>query len=103
MNRSPEVEAFYVSWKWRRCRKAYAESVGKICERCRSRGIIETGSKENPLETHHKIALTDENINNPNITLNWDNLELLCKHCHDQERERKKKRWKIEPDGHVTI
>ncbi|QUA53777.1 HNH endonuclease [Aristaeella lactis] len=103
MNRSAEVEAFYVSWKWRRCRKAYAESVGKICEECLKEGVIETGSKENPLETHHKIELTDENINDPNITLNWDNLELLCKKHHDMKRKKKEKRWKIGPDGHVTV
>lgn len=50
MNRSQAVEAFYTTWKWRNCRKAYAKSVGKMCERCRSRGVIEVGSKKNPLE-----------------------------------------------------
>ena len=103
MNRSAAIEAFYVSWKWRKCREAYAKSVGNVCERCRSRGIIEVGSKKNPLETHHIIPLTDDNINDPNITLNWNNLELLCKRCHDEERARKAKRWKIGPDGHVTV
>ena len=34
---------------------------------------------------HHKIALTPENINDPNITLNWENLELLCQDCHNKE------------------
>lgn len=103
MNRSQAVEAFYTTWKWRNCRKAYAKSVGKMCERCRSRGVIEVGSKKNPLETHHKIPLTDDNINDPNITLNWNNLELLCKRCHDEERARKAKRWKVGPDGRVTV
>ena len=103
MNRSAAVEAFYVSGRWRKCRKAYAKSVGNMCERCRSRGIIETGSKKNPLETHHKIPLTDDNINDANITLNWNNLELLCKKCHDEERGKKPKRWRVDPDGHVTV
>lgn len=103
MNRSAAIEAFYVSWKWRKCRTAYAKSVGNMCERCRRRGIIEVGSKKNPLETHHIIPLTDDNINDPNITLNWNNMELLCKRCHDEERARKAKRWKIGPDGHVTV
>ena len=65
MNRSAAVEAFYVSWTWRKCRTAYAKSVGNMCERCRKRGVIEVGSKKNPLETHHKIPLTDDNINDP--------------------------------------
>ena len=103
MNRSAEVEAFYVSWKWRKCRKAFAESKGNLCERCMSRGLIQAGSKDRPLEVHHKIPITADNVNDPMVTLNWENLELLCKECHDQERERKAKRWKVGPDGRVTI
>ena len=67
------------------------------------RGIIEAGSKDRPLEVHHKIPLTPENVRDTNITLNWDNLELLCKSCHDEERERKAKRWRIGPGGQVII
>ena len=103
MNRSAAVEAFYVSAKWRKCRTAYAKSVGNLCEKCRKRGIINPGTKEQPLETHHKIRLTDENINDPSITLNWDNMELLCKKCHDEEREKKAKRWKVLPNGKVVL
>ena len=67
------------------------------------RGLIEPGSKDRPLEVHHKIPITPENVNNPQITLNWDNLELLCKTCHDQERERRQKRWQIREDGKVIL
>lgn len=31
---------------------------------------------------HHKIELTPMNIDKPEITLNWDNLELVCRNCH---------------------
>ena len=103
MNRSKKVEAFYTSWKWRKCRKAFAESKGNLCERCLARGIINAGSKEKPLETHHKIPLTDENVDNPKVSLNWDNLELLCKSCHDEEREMKPKRWNVDAAGRVTV
>lgn len=68
------------------------------------RGIIEAGSKDRPLEVHHKIQLTADNITDPNIALAWSNLELLCKSCHDEERERKGgKRWKIGKDGRVIL
>jgi len=67
------------------------------------RGVIETGSKDRPLEVHHKIPLTEENITDPKVSLNWENLELLCKACHDEERDRKEKRWRIGPDGEVHI
>ena len=103
MNKSALVEAFYVTWKWRKRRKQFAESRHYLCERCLKRGIIEPGSKEQPLEVHHKVPLTPENIKNPDITLGWSNLELLCKKCHDEERERKAKRWRIGPDGRVIL
>ena len=103
MNRSAEVEAFYVSWTWRRCRKAFADSKGNLCERCMKRGRINAGSKDRPLEVHHKIPLTAENIHDQKVTLNWNNMELLCKDCHDEERERKQKRWKVGPDGKVIL
>lgn len=103
MNRSQAVESFYVSWIWRKCRKAFAESKGNICERCLKRGIIEPGSKDRPLEVHHKIPLTADNVQDPKISLNWENLELLCKACHDEERERKTKRWRVDEDGSVIL
>lgn len=103
LNRAPEVESFYTSWIWRKCRKAFAESKGNLCERCLSRGIVQPGSKAQPLEVHHKIPLTADNVKDPNIALNWERLELLCKTCHDEERERNAKRWKVGEDGHVVI
>lgn len=103
MNRSAAIEAFYVSWEWRKRRKKILKSRHYLCERCLKRGIIETGSKKQPLEVHHKIPLTDDNINDPNITLGEDNLEVLCKKCHDEEREKKQKRWKVGTDGKVIL
>ena len=103
MNKSAEVEAFYVSWTWRRCRKAFADSKGNLCERCLKRGKVNAGEKDRHLEVHHKIPLTAENIHDPKVTLNWNNLELLCKDCHDEERERKQKRWKVGPDGKLIL
>lgn len=71
---------FYNSKQWRDCRKVYRakrRSIdGGMCERCR---------EEPGLEVHHKIWLTPENINDVNISLNWDNLELLCEACHNRE------------------
>ena len=103
MNRSQAIEAFYTSYKWRKCRAAFIKFKGGLCEKCLRRGIINPGSKEQPLEAHHKIPLTDENIHDPKVTLNWDNMELLCKPCHDEEKERKAKRWKVGTDGKVIL
>lgn len=103
MNRSAAVELFYTTRKWRKCRKSFMESRGKLCEECLKEGIINPGSKEQPLEAHHKIPLTDDNINDPNITLNWDNMEALCKKHHDMKKPGRKKRWTVDEDGKVTI
>ena len=103
MNRSEAVEAFYVSWKWRKCKKAFAKSKGNLCEECLKEGIINPGTKDQPLEAHHKIPLTDDNINDPSITLNWDNMELLCKKHHDKKKKRNTKRWRVLPDGRVVL
>ncbi len=71
---------FYNSKEWKKCREAYKQSVNGLCERCLANGKYVAGE-----EVHHKIYLTPENINNPDITLNWDRLELLCATCHSKE------------------
>ena len=103
MNRSTEVESFYTSRRWRKCRTSFANAKGNLCEECLARGIIEPGSNEQPLEVHHKIPLTAENIKDPRITLNWENLQLLCKDCHDKKKARKEKRWRCDEFGHVSL
>ena len=34
---------------------------------------------------HHKNYISAKNIYNPEITLNFENLELLCIDCHNKE------------------
>lgn len=96
------ANAFYSSGAWKRCRREFAKSRGYVCERCLKKGLIVAGTREQPLEVHHKIPLTPENIGRPEITLNWDNLELLCKDCHETERQRAQRRWRVDKDGTVT-
>ena len=94
------ASAFYRSQPWIKCRTAYRESRGNLCERCLAKGIINAGTKDDPLEVHHKIKLTPENINDPAVSLNWDNLELLCKQCHiDEHFAWKRRRWRYDRDG----
>ena len=86
--RDPIKETFYHSKLWRDCRNAYAKNVGWICERCKNRNVnYEKRDKEyfKQFIVHHKIYLTDENINDYSISLGFNNLELLCKACHNKE------------------
>lgn len=71
---------FYGSRAWKRCRASYILSVNGLCERCLANGKYVPGD-----EVHHKIYLTPKNIDNPEITLSFSNLELLCATCHSKE------------------
>lgn len=72
------AKAFYNSKAWKLCRDAYiAERImidGGLCEECQKNlGYI----------VHHKVQLTSDNINDPDITLNHELFRYVCKDCHD--------------------
>ena len=69
------AKSFYNSLAWKKCREAYIISKYGLCERCKEPGLI----------VHHKKELNPISINDPNITLSWNNLELLCQDCHNKE------------------
>lgn len=71
------AKAFYKSKAWIDCRNAFIKSVFGLCNRCGRPGYI----------VHHKEVLTPNNINDPNVTLNWDKLEYLCQECHNKEHD----------------
>lgn len=71
------AKEFYSSKAWKQTRAYIYKRDCGLCVRCGSPGEI----------VHHKIHLTKRNINNPAITLNEDNLELLCRECHAIEHE----------------
>ena len=50
---------------------------------------------------HHIKPITRENINDPSITLNLDNLQALCWDCHAAVHHPTGKRYKIDKDGRV--
>lgn len=72
------AKSFYKSPQWQRCRNSYIKTRmaidGGLCEECGTKlGYI----------VHHKQMLTPENITDPEISLNFKNLEYVCKDCHD--------------------
>jgi len=92
------AEKLYKSKAWQKCRKAYASSVGGLCERCLSRGVFTPGEI-----VHHRIHLNPGNVSDPDITLNFANLELLCRDCHGKEHGKTEKRFKVDELGRVQI
>ena len=88
---------FYKTKAWRDTREAYFKMSGGLCELCLQKGQIVAGEI-----VHHKIELTPNNINNPEITLNPDNLMLVCRECHAKLHENRR-RYIVDENGHVTV
>jgi len=89
---------FYSSKAWQKCREgfiAYRISIdGGMCQVCRERlGYI----------VHHKKELTPDNITDPDVALNWRNMQYVCHECHNEIHEAFTRRRDImfTPDGDV--
>jgi 5-methylcytosine-specific restriction endonuclease McrA len=52
---------------------------------------------------HHRTYLAPQNIHNPELTLNWANLEALCQDCHNREHHRGERRSRYEFDENGNI
>jgi len=68
------LKTFYGSHRWTKCRNAYFVAVYGLCEKCGAPGEI----------VHHKepICLNDLKHNIDKV-FGWDNLELVCRQCHE--------------------
>jgi 5-methylcytosine-specific restriction enzyme A len=75
MNNRRVGDKVYHSTAWRKLRRSYYTQQYGLCERCGRPGDI----------VHHKIPITTDNVDNPEITLNEELLELLCISCHNKE------------------
>ena len=90
------AKAFYKSRAWRDCRDAYAASKAFLCEECLKKGMYVPGKI-----VHHRVHLSPENISDPNVTLNWKNLKLVCQDCHAREHVTLK-RYAWDSDGNLV-
>ena len=70
-------KAFYKSKGWKKVREYVFNRDNGVCMDCLDKGRLTPGK-----EVHHIVFLTPDNINDPDITLNEDNLITLCKECH---------------------
>lgn len=69
----------YRTSAWKKVRCAYL-SEHPVCERCKALGRIRPAT-----QVHHRIHLTEQNVGDPNVSLNFENLESLCDECHAKE------------------
>ena len=81
-------EQFYKSKKWESFRKVI------ISERTDADGYVHCCECGKPilhkydLIIHHKIELTDANVNDAHVSLNPDAVECICFRCHNKLHER---------------
>lgn len=92
------AERFYKSKAWQHTRAAYLRKVGGLCERCMAKGLYHPA-----VIVHHKVYITKENINRPEIALDFGNLEALCRACHEEEHSGAGRRYRVLEDGSVEI
>ena len=78
--RNDRVTAFYKTAAWKKCRAAYTKATAGLCEICLQKGIFSPA-----YIVHHKKHLTPDNIDDPSVSLNMDNLTSLCRECHFEE------------------
>ena len=82
---------FYYTKMWKQVRKQVWLKQHCICNRCKRPvyvdGISDYIPKEKRLKgiVHHIEYLNETNINNPEITIDENNLEGLCIECHNLE------------------
>ena len=74
---------FYNSSAWKKLRNALIAQRGLRCERCGK--MVHDSSK---LIGHHIKELDADNVHDTGIALNPDNIEIICKDCHDIEHKR---------------
>lgn len=91
MKKPKVLHNFYKSPAWLSARELKIMSVNGLCERCGAIGI----------EVHHKDRLSIDNVRDASVSLNQDNLELLCRECHNQEHERFSNKVRFDKDGNL--
>lgn len=83
----PWAKSFYNSHQWAQVRDYIMMRDRYTCKRC----------GRPAQEVHHKEHLSLDNIGDPNITLNPDNLVALCRDCHFRQHEEDAGRTACEP------
>ena len=85
MARSPELQRFYASRRWRELREWLIVERHGRCDHCGA----DLSNDTSQLIAHHKEHLTDDTLKDPNVAWDPANIEILCAHCHAlQHREK---------------
>ena len=83
------LKTFYKSKEWERFRDLIIyerqDCIKKInyCDKCHKQIV-----NRYDLIVHHKVELTEANVNDYSISLNPSNVEIICFNCHNKEHAR---------------
>ena len=92
------AETFYKSRQWQQVRDLAVQRAGGLCERCAKEGKLTPAAV-----VHHVIPITPENISDPKITMNLDNLMALCVDCHAaMHHEKARARFIVDSAGRIA-
>ena len=76
---TPFAHKFYHSKEWKGVRDMVWDRAHALCERCAEKGEVKPADV-----VHHVIPLNPDNVDEPDVSLNPDNLMALCHECHTE-------------------
>lgn len=83
------IKEFYSSSAWQKQRKYKMRVENYKCKRCGGVAI----------DVHHKTTLTEANVHDYEVSMRLDNLECLCRKCHNQETHKTKDDYMFNEKG----
>lgn len=89
---------FYKSKQWQRVRDYVMKRDQWLCQDCLKKGKYVPAE-----EVHHIVPLKPENITDPSITLDENNLVALCRECHKARHGARERRYSVDEYGRVII
>lgn len=89
---------FYKSKQWQQVREFCMTRDKRLCQDCLKAGKVVTAE-----EVHHITPITPDNITDPAITLNPDNLVCLCRECHRTRHGAHPRRFTVDEMGRVNV
>ena len=92
---NPDIARRYKSKRWQKLRKQKL-MLNPLCERCLNNNI-----RVAACFIHHKEYVTDINYMDDNVFYNIDNLESLCKKCHNEEHFGSKEEYIFDENGDI--
>lgn len=91
------AEGFYGRTAWKNVRQQAMKRDAYLCVDCMKKGLYTPAE-----EVHHITPLTPQNIDDPSVSLNLDNLVSLCRDCHElRHKQNRSERYIVDELGRV--